>query len=106
VESAAGHIVIILIVYKIRRKGHLHHQVFALAIARHHKQMSIPLPHMGFEEGLGAATFCTPLYLAFGALGLANGFIPMVFMPVRHGAVAMTVRRIVTISKDGGRLSH
>jgi hypothetical protein len=37
-----------------------------LAAARHYKQISIPLPHFGFEEGTGATTFA-PAALGLGA---------------------------------------
>jgi hypothetical protein len=52
-----------VIVYKIRREGHPHHQVPAMGIATHHNQTCTSLPHLGYGEAQVTA------FLLHAALG-------------------------------------
>jgi hypothetical protein len=70
-----GSITVIIIIRNIRRGDYLRHQVFILAIARHHEQISIPLPHLGFESA-EMLPLLHLLHLDYEVPGVAYSFIP------------------------------
>jgi hypothetical protein len=49
--AAELRLAVAIIIYTIRRGGHLHHQVPSMGVAKHHNQIGNSLPHLGYSEG-------------------------------------------------------
>ncbi len=52
-----GSVAVVIIIHNIVSEDRLHYQILTLAIAIHHKQISISLPLQGLERFPGDATF-------------------------------------------------